>query len=75
MNNMYKPNLIPVLFLILLTSMTVACEENNNGYNDRDNYKDNSVDFPHTPDPVVNDHTDTATVRGDGTASDTAVRR
>ncbi len=74
MNNMYKPNLIPVLLLVLLTSLAVACEDNNKGYNDRDN---NNVDFPHTPDPEIPNNPDTYTnsVRSSDSTVDSAMRR
>jgi len=75
MNNMYKPNLIPVLLLVFLTSLAVACEDNNKDYNDMD--KDNNVHFPHTPDPEIPNNPDTYTnsVRSSDSTVDSAMRR
>lgn len=66
MNNMYKPNLIPVLALLLLISWVVACDENQTSEDNRRN-KYNSVNFPHTPELVVPDPIET------GIYSDTMV--
>lgn len=67
MNNMYKPNLVLVLLMAVVTAFAIGCEQNH-GYRDRDNYKGNTLEpSDETGAPVSPDHKDTSTSSGNNT--------
>ena len=68
MNNMYKPNLVLLLLMAVITALAVGCEQNTHGYRDRDNYESNTLEpSDETGAPVTPDHTDTSTSSGNNT--------
>lgn len=75
MNNMYKPNLVLVLLMVVVTALAVGCDENSHGYRDKENYEKNSLEFPHTPDPAVPADPDTHAVKSQDATVDSAMRK